>query len=330
MAGDRRAFGTSHPAVLLTYFLGALVLCIAAQQPLFQAVGLGAAAAYYLDLQGRAGWRLIGAAALLLAVLTILNPLFNTAGETVLFTYFAGRPYTLQALAWGASTACLFASLLLWFACYSQVMTTDRFTYLFGGLAPALTLLLTMVLRLVPSYLRKARQVSAARRCIGKSAAQGSAAERLRSGGAVLSVMATWSLEGAIITADSMRSRGFGCPGKLGAGRGDGTFGRQAAAVRPGAPESPDTIRFRRTTYGRYPFRPRDGVLLAFLGATGAMALAIMVAAVGETSFAPAIAIPSLGPLGWVGLGAFAAFLLTPLFVDGKEVLRWRFCPCAT
>ena len=54
MAGDRRAFGTSHPAVLLTYFLGALVLCIAAQQPLFQAVGLGAAAAYYLDLQGRA------------------------------------------------------------------------------------------------------------------------------------------------------------------------------------------------------------------------------------------------------------------------------------
>lgn len=315
MPDDRCAFGAYHPAVLLAFFLGTLILCIAVQQPLFQAVGLGAAAACYIDLRRRAGWPFIGCAVALLAVLAALNPLFNTAGETVLFTYFGGRPYTLQALAWGASTACLFVSLLLWFACYSRVMTTDRFTYLLGPLAPVLTLLLTMVMRLVPSYALKARQVSAARRCIGKSAAQGGLANRLQGGGAVLSVMATWSLEGAVITADSMRSRGFGCA----EGRGplpsaDGVGG--SGAARP-----------IRTVYGRYPFRLRDGILLAFLVATGAMALAALAAGCGEVSFTPVLEVPPLGPAGWAGLAAFTAFLVAPLLVDGREALRWRFCP---
>ena len=126
------AFSTHHPAVTLTFFVGVIVLCVLVQQPVVQAVGLMGAVLYYLCLRGRDAWRLLVAMALALVMLAAINPLFNTLGDTVLFTYLGTRPYTLEALAYGASTATMFVSVMLWFACYAQVMSTDKFTYLFG------------------------------------------------------------------------------------------------------------------------------------------------------------------------------------------------------
>ena len=197
------AFSTHHPAVTLTFFVGVIVLCVLVQQPVVQAVGLMGAMLYYLCLRGRDAWRLLVAMALALVVLAAINPLFNTLGDTALFTYLGARPYTLEALAYGASTATMFVSVMLWFACYAQVMSTDKFTYLFGRRAPALTLVLTMTLRLVPSYVRKARQISTARRCVGLSMTQGSVRERARDGASLLSALTSWALEGAVTTADS-------------------------------------------------------------------------------------------------------------------------------
>lgn len=207
------AFSTHHPAVTLTFFVGVIVLCVLVQQPVVQAVGLMGAMLYYLCLRGRDAGRLLAAMALALIALTAINPLFNTLGDTVLFTYLGARPYTLEALAYGASTATMFVSVMLWFACYAQVMSTDKFTYLFGRRAPALTLVLTMTLRLVPSYARKARQISTARRCAGLSMTQGSVRERVRDGASLLSALTSWALESAVTTADSMRSRGYGTKG---------------------------------------------------------------------------------------------------------------------
>lgn len=59
--------------------------------------------------------------------------------------------------------------MMLWFASFHLVMTSDKFTYLFGRAIPALSLVLTMVLRLVPSYRRKADALMTARACIGKA-----------------------------------------------------------------------------------------------------------------------------------------------------------------
>ena len=69
---------------------------------------------------------------------TAVNPLFNTYGATLLFTYF-DRPYTLEALYYGAALAAVFVHMLLWFGCYNAVLTSDKFTSLFGNLIPALS-----------------------------------------------------------------------------------------------------------------------------------------------------------------------------------------------
>ena len=94
-------------------------------------------------------------------------------------------------------------------------MTGDKFTALFGNLIPALSLLLVMVLRLIPALIRKGHQIAGARQSIGRgNGGQSSRRDKLESGMAILSALASWALESGVVTADSMRARGYGLPGR--------------------------------------------------------------------------------------------------------------------
>ena len=55
----------------------------------------------HLRTRGKEGLRLLGWMAIAFVVLSLLNPLFNPAGATVLFTYGLNRPFTLQSLVFG-------------------------------------------------------------------------------------------------------------------------------------------------------------------------------------------------------------------------------------
>lgn len=52
------------------------------------------------------------------------------------------------------------------------MLTSDKFTALFGNVIPALSLLLVMVLQMIPALTRKAQQILLARRAIGKGISQ--------------------------------------------------------------------------------------------------------------------------------------------------------------
>ena len=108
----------------------------------------------------------------------------------------------------------MLASVICWFACYNSIMTSDKFVYLFGRVIPALSLILSMTLRFVPRFRAQLKVVSNAQRCVGKDISTGSVWQRARHAITILSVMITWSLENAIETADSMKSRGYGLRGR--------------------------------------------------------------------------------------------------------------------
>jgi len=197
------SFSKRHPAVNFVFFLGAILGGILNQHPAYLLAGVVSGAAYYLLLHGRRGWRFIGGLVPLFLVFTAVNPLFNTYGATLLFTYF-DRPYTLEALYYGAALAAVFVNMLLWFGCYNAVLTSDKFTSLFGNLIPALSLLLVMVLRMIPNLMRKARQIAGARASIGRGVSeQDGTKEKLAEGMTVLGTLTSWALEGGIVTADS-------------------------------------------------------------------------------------------------------------------------------
>ncbi|MBP3479803.1 MAG: energy-coupling factor transporter transmembrane protein EcfT [Oscillospiraceae bacterium] len=197
------AFSKCHPAVNFLFFVGVIGTGVVIGHPAYLLAGIVTGAIYYLLLNGAKGLKMILGLLPLYIFLTAINPLLNTYGVTPLF-YLLGRPYTLEALLYGGTIASMFVAMLIWFGCYNKVLTSDKFTSLFGNLIPAISLLLVMVLRMVPNFIRKTQQIIGARKSIGKGA------QKLQEGMTVLGALTSWALEGSVITGDSMRARGYG------------------------------------------------------------------------------------------------------------------------
>ena len=279
------AFSRCHPAVNFLFFAAAIGCGMVIQHPAYILAGVVCGGLYFCLLSGRRGFARIGMLLPLPILTAVLNPLINHRGKAVLFLVM-GKPYTLEALCYGLALGGIFLVMLLWFGCYSAVLTSDKFTSLFGSLIPSLSLLLVMVLRLIPAFTRKTKQVLDARRAIGMGAEQtGSLRQKLRSGMTVLSALTSWALEGSIITADSMRSRGYGCG--------------------------------KRTSFRLYRMTGRDWVLLILIG--GLFSLVILAGGT-DASYTPVM---KAEPLGW-GFPAYCALLLIPTIFEGKEAAAWH------
>ena len=282
------AFSKCHPAINFLFFAGAIGASVMIQHPAFLLVGILTGASYYLLLNGRKGWKTILGLAPLFLFLTVTNPLFNTYGKTVLFNLF-GRPYTLEALYYGAATASNFVVMLLWFGCYNKVLTSDKLTSLFGNLIPAISLVLVMVFRMVPNLMRKAGQLTGARKSIGKGAGENATnKEKLNDGMTVLGALTSWALEGSVVTGDSMRSRGYGTA--------------------------------KRTSFMIYQMGIADWFLLILIPTL--MALVIIAACFGQmaATFTPDF---HLAPLSW-GIIPYALYLLIPTVLHTKEAIQWH------
>lgn len=281
------AFSKCHPLVNFLFFLGAIGFGVVIQHPAYILAGILGGLGYYLTLRGLRALAALGFLMPMFLFITLINPLFNREGSHILFTLF-GNPYTLEALWYGMAVAGVFLVMMIWFLCYNLVLTSDKFVCLFGKLIPALSMVLVMVLRLIPNLIRKASQLAAARRCIGRGAGEGSTTkEKLRDGMQILSALTDWALEGGIITSDSMRARGYGSA--------------------------------RRTNFHLYTMGVGDVVLLMIMGL-----LALLTLTLGsfEALYTPLLSIAPPGP----GLVFYTLFLLIPTILHWKEALQWHIC----
>lgn len=211
----KHAFTGYHPIVIFIYFTLVIVCSMFLMHPICLLISLVCGFVYSVKLSGKKALKfnllfLIPA----LLVSALMNPAFNHEGVTVLAYLPGGSPLTLESVAYGAAAAAMLVSVISWFSCYNVIMTSDKFICLFGRIIPSLSLILSMVLRFVPKFKAQIKVVSNARRCVGRDVSNGSVLQRARNGLAILSIMVTWSLENAIETADSMKSRGYGRRGR--------------------------------------------------------------------------------------------------------------------
>ena len=124
---NKDIFSTYNPIINFLFFMGAVILGMFFVHPALLACSVLLSFAYYITIRKSRSLKFLAGMIPLFVVLSAINPLFNTNGETVLFTYFGGRPYTLEALFYGIAIAAMFVSILTWFACYNAVMTSDKF-----------------------------------------------------------------------------------------------------------------------------------------------------------------------------------------------------------
>lgn len=287
------AFSGFHPVVNFLYFVAVIGLAMFLMHPVCLGISLGCAAAYSVYLGGKRAVRMGIKYMLPMLVFTaLLNPVFNHRGVTILAYLPNGNPLTFESILFGIAAAVMLITVTMWFACWGAVMTSDKFIYLFGRVIPALSLILSMSLRLVPRFGVQLKVISNAQRCIGREIAGGSILQKIQRGAKILSIMTTWALENAIETAQSMKSRGYGIPG--------------------------------RTAFSIFRFKRRDTYAIAYiLACSGAVVTGAISGALHFRYF------PSVAG-NWRGVGTivlFAAYLALgalPILVNLREDLAWK------
>ncbi len=205
----RSAFSKLHPAVQFAYFGAIIGFSMFLRHPVIQLAGLAGAVGFHLRVGKTRG--ILKLAAPVAAFTAIVNALFNHRGETVLFLLPTKNAVTLESALFGLSAAVMMITVLLWFGCCSEILTSDKFVYLFGRAMSSMSLVLGMTLRFVPRFISRLEEIKEARQCLG---AASSRKRKLKNAFTCFSVMMTWALESSIETADSMKARGYGLRGR--------------------------------------------------------------------------------------------------------------------
>ena len=284
------AFAGFHPAVNLCFFSAAIGLTMFLMHPVFLGISLLCGSFYLLYLQGVRGFlRQVGYLLPVLIFTAVLNPIFNHEGTTVLFYLKNDNAVTLEAVCFGLASAVLMGASIIWFNCCSAVFTTDKIIYLFGRVIPSLSLLISMTLRFIPrfkAYLQSTVQVQRAME------PPKTKLDALKQALTAFSATVSWAMEQSIVTADSMKSRGYGSAG--------------------------------RTAYALYRFEGRDGLFLALLAVLClGTSLPWLTGAVTWT-FYPAMTGRLLGFGPITSYLSFLCICLMPLTIDLTEDCKWN------
>lgn len=203
-------FAKYHPLINFIYFTAVIVFSMIFVHPICLVTSLLCSVMYSIILNGKKTLKFIAMLLPLMLISALINPAFNHEGVTVIAYLPSGNPLTLESILYGIVAASMVATVICWFSCFNKIMTSDKFIYLFGRIIPSLSLILSMTFRFVPKFKEQVQEVSNAQKSMGRDTSEGSVFVRVKNSIRILSAVITWSLENAIDTSDSMKSRGYG------------------------------------------------------------------------------------------------------------------------
>jgi len=190
-----KEFKTYHPFVNLIYFVFTIGFSMFFMHPLCLIISLLCGFVYSVMLKGRKAIKtnLIYMLPMLITM-AVINPFFNHEGVTILGYFPSGNPLTLESVVYGFAAAIMLVSVICWFSCYNEIMTSDKFIYLFGRIIPSMSLVISMVFRFVPKFATQLKVVGNAQKCMGRDVSDGSIIKRIRAGLNILSIMVIGNL----------------------------------------------------------------------------------------------------------------------------------------
>lgn len=285
----QRFFGTLHPAVSFLYFIFVLGLTLVCPHIITVMLSLLGSVCFNVSLRG---WKAFGKTLRFVApmffIICIGNPLVSHRGVTMLWL-FLNQWITLEAIVYGFVTACSLSAVVLWFGCYQEVMTSDKFLYLFGQVAPATSLLITSALRFIPQMQTTAAQIKESRAMLQSDSPR--LFQKLAHAIENLSALLGMSMEQSVEMADSMKARGFGAR--------------------------------RRTTFHLFRFDARDARTLAGMVSLGGVCVVARCYGHGYMEYYPRITALTQNAASITMFVLFAVLMLLPSILEAKEAIRW-------
>lgn len=286
-------FRSCHPIVNFLYFFLAIGFAMFLMHPVSLGITLFCAVLYTFVLKGKEkALRSVGLAIFVILLTAILNPLFSHYGVTVITYLPSGNPLTAESIYYGFAAGVMLSSVLLYFSCSNMVLTSDKFTYLFGRIIPKLSMVFSMILRFVPTLISRLKEISAVQKTLGRDVSKGGIIKRIKCGIKILSILITWSLENAIETADSMKSRGYGLSG--------------------------------RTSYTIFKLQKRDKLILLSMGILSVIIVCGILSGELRYSYFPIYYTQKISVMSVFLHMAYFLLCATPVLFEWREALRWN------
>lgn len=289
----QNSFSQMHPIVNFSFFAFVITLSMFLMDPVCLLLSFICSLINALYLNGQRAVKLSLVYVLpMILLIAAVNPIFNHEGATILTYLSSGNPVTLESIIYGIASAIMMAAVILWFSSFNTIMTSDKFVYLFGRIIPSLSLVLSMALRFIPKFSSQFKNVRDAQKCIGRDISDGNLPLRIKNAVKIISIMLTWSMENAVETADSMKSRGHGLK--------------------------------KRTAFSIYSFKSRDAFFLAAVFILGFTVIISAISGCLKYSYFPAINGGTINVYSILSYISYAVLMLLPMVINVKEDINWK------
>lgn len=252
-----KEFMRCHPITNLIYYLLVIGFSVTVMHPTHLLASLAGCLAFYGCINGtKKTLKMLGVVIMLVIFTAIFNALFNHAGETVLLRFQNGNALTKESITFGAVSGIMLGCVFIWFLTLTKVITSEKLMYIFGGVIPGISLLISMILKFIPEMREKIKKISDARDALGIKES------KLKRAKNIFRVLVTTSLEDGIVTADSMKARLYG--------------------------------NSRRTNYSNYKFLKKDIALIVLMFILGGVTLWSIIWGSAKATYFPRVDISQL------------------------------------
>lgn len=287
-------FKSYHPVVNFFYFFCVICFSCVFMHPVCLLISLSCGFLYYGILKGKEAVVLYLKISLPTLVFTaILNPAFNHKGITVLTYLPSGNPLTSESVVYGICAAMMIVSVMAWFFCFNEVITSDKIIYLFGRIAPSLSLIFSMILRFVPKFSNQLKQVANGQRCLNGGNQGGGVIKRAKCGLGIFSATVTMALENSVETADSMRAKGYGTA--------------------------------KRTSFSIFKFDSRDKKMLIFMVVSAGYIIFGKLLGAMKFEFFPELKGVKFTAISASFFAVYMLFCICPVAIEVWEAKKWKY-----
>jgi len=227
-------------------------------------------------------------------LIIILNPLASKVGTTQI--YIMGNYFiTLEALVYGILMSLSLLIILLVFASYNRSVSYQEMLYLFSKRFPHISMIIVMALRFIPLLSYRLSEVNKIFKFNQEHDQQQngeSRIERIKKTSQMLAVVVSWSLEESMLTAKSMKARGYGIK--------------------------------ERTSYLSYEFRKIDYLLILFTIITTVISLAGLAHGYGRIEIYPTLNFNASENILNLYYLSFLILLMPLIYLELREKLIWH------
>ena len=210
---DLMKFTVLHPAVYMIYYLILIIFAFLFNDP-YYLISFLMFISILILLQGMGSefMNLIKFFIPMSLLIIILNPLVSHAGVTQI--HIIGNFFiTLEALVYGILMSLSFLIILLLFASYNIAISYQEMLYVFSKRFPNISMIIIMALRFIPllNYrLSELNKVFRIKTSLNIDEDEEKYVEKVKNAAKMLAVVVSWSLEESMLTAKSMKARGYG------------------------------------------------------------------------------------------------------------------------